>query len=102
MPRHPRRIKRILDRESHFATGQRWEEPSAAPPNDLPIYRLITDRDVEGLSKSVSEALRIGYQLYGSPILSANGTEVILAQAVLWPVFDDGSPIDHEDDEIPF
>ena len=54
------------------------------------------------MSTAVSVALKLGYQLYGPPVLGIDGTEVILGQAVLWPVFDDGSPVLYEDDDIPF
>jgi hypothetical protein len=102
MSRHPRWPKKTSHRERDLAKEQSWKEPSAVPPNDLPIYRLITGKDDESVSKSVSEALKLGYQLYGQPILINNGTEVVRGQAVLWPVFDDGSPVLYEDDDIPF
>ena len=102
MPRNPRRPKRTAHREFQFAVENKWNERSEAPPKELPIYRLITGTDVDALSRSVSEALKMGYNLYGSPILGLNGATMIAAQAVLWPVFDDGNPINCEDDEIPF
>ena len=61
----------------------------SAPPDGLPQYRLITGKDDDVFCKRVSEALRAGYQLYGSPALTFNGENVIAAQAVLWP--DDGT-----------
>jgi hypothetical protein len=33
----------------------------------------------------VSEALAMGYSLYGSPAVTFNGERVIAAQAVIWP-----------------
>ena len=102
MSRHPRRSKQTTHRHSDFAKANTWNEPSAAPPNNLPIYRLITGKDAETMSTAVSVALKLGYQLYGPPVLGIDGTEVILGQAVLWPVFDDGSPVLYEDDDIPF
>ena len=57
----------------------------AAPPNDLPIYRLLTGPDDEGFCRRVSEALAIGYELYAGPTLTFDGGNVVVAQAVLWP-----------------
>jgi hypothetical protein len=36
-------------------------------PNDLPVYRLLTGPDDESFCRRVSEALSLGYVLYGSP-----------------------------------
>jgi len=55
------------------------------PPNGLPIYRLITGVDDAAFCHRVSEALIIGYKLYGSPAATFNGTCVIVAQALVWP-----------------
>jgi hypothetical protein len=33
----------------------------------------------------VSEAVALGYKLYGSPALTYNGEHVIVAQALIWP-----------------
>ena len=56
-----------------------------APPNGLPTYRLLTGRDDAAFCHRVSEALALGYKLYGSPAATYNGKEVIVAQAVVWP-----------------
>jgi len=37
----------------------------------------------------VSEALALGYKLYGSPTATFNGKEVIVAQAIIWPSIED-------------
>jgi hypothetical protein len=58
---------------------------SSSPPEDLPPYRLLTGTDDEAFCRRVSEALALGFQLYGSPAATFNGKEVIVAQAVLWP-----------------
>jgi hypothetical protein len=58
---------------------------SSSPPEDLPLYRLLTGTDDEAFCRRVSEALALGFQLYGSPAATFNGKEVIVAQAVLWP-----------------
>jgi len=33
----------------------------------------------------VSEALALGYLLYGAPAATFNGKDVIVAQAIVWP-----------------
>ncbi|MCD5326461.1 DUF1737 domain-containing protein [Chromobacterium piscinae] len=55
------------------------------PPDGLPAYRLLTGPDDSAFCKRVSEALALGYRLYGSPAATFNGERVIVAQAVLWP-----------------
>jgi len=56
------------------------------PPDNLPIYRLLTGPDDAVFCRRVSEALAMGYVLYGSPAATFDGTRVIVAQAVVWPV----------------
>ncbi|GGP24265.1 DUF1737 domain-containing protein [Silvimonas amylolytica] len=58
---------------------------SALPPDNLPVYRLLTGPDDAAFCRRVSEALALGYQLYGSPAATFNGTSVIVAQALVWP-----------------
>ena len=58
---------------------------SSSPPEGLPRYRLLTGKDDAAFCQRVSEALALGFQLYGSPAATFNGKEVIVAQAVLWP-----------------
>jgi hypothetical protein len=55
------------------------------PPDDLPVYRVLTGPDDATFCRRVSEALALGYVLYGSPAVTFNGTNVIVAQAVVWP-----------------
>ena len=55
------------------------------PPDDLPIYRLLTGLDDSSFCRRVSDVLALGYQLYGSPAVTFNGEHVVAAQAVLWP-----------------
>jgi hypothetical protein len=63
------------------------------PPDGLPIYRLLTGPDDASFCRRVSEALALGYRLYGSPAAAFNGEDVIVAQAVVWPsVQDQGHP----------
>jgi len=54
-------------------------------PSNLPRYRLLTGPDDEAFCRRVSEALAMGFELYGSPAATFNGKEVIVAQALLWP-----------------
>jgi hypothetical protein len=58
---------------------------AAGPPNSLPAYRILTGPDDAAFCHRVSEALALGYELYGSPAATFNGTHVIVAQALVWP-----------------
>ncbi|WP_394779719.1 DUF1737 domain-containing protein [Undibacterium sp.] len=62
---------------------------SHTPPNALPRYRLLTGPDDAAFCHRVSEALALGYQLYGSPSVTFDGSRVIVAQAILWPFSQD-------------
>jgi hypothetical protein len=55
------------------------------PPDGLPTYRLLTGPDDATFCRRVSEALALGYLLYGSPAATFNGMNVIVAQAIIWP-----------------
>lgn len=55
------------------------------PPNGLPSYRLLTGKDDAEFCLRVSQALKLGYRLHGSPSITFNGSDVIAAQALLWP-----------------
>ncbi|WP_158938506.1 DUF1737 domain-containing protein [Burkholderia sp. S171] len=59
---------------------------SSEPPNGLPRYRILTGKDDAAFCYRVSEALALGYQLYGSPAATFNGDYVVVAQAILWGV----------------
>ncbi|MGM7649187.1 DUF1737 domain-containing protein [Nocardia sp. JW2] len=50
----------------------------------LPRYRLLTGPDDSSFCWRVSEALDMGYELYGGPAATFNGEQVIVAQAILW------------------
>ncbi|KAA0099808.1 DUF1737 domain-containing protein [Mycolicibacterium sp. P1-18] len=54
------------------------------PPNGLPRYRLLTGPDDEAFCRRVSEALDLGYELYGDPAISLDGGRAAVAQAVVW------------------
>jgi hypothetical protein len=54
--------------------------------SDAPLgYKLLTGGDDRAFCEKVSAALDAGYQLYGSPAITAqpDGT-VVCAQAVVW------------------
>jgi len=55
------------------------------PPGHLPVYRLLTGPDDAAFCRRVSEALALGYELYGSPAATFDGKRVIVAQALIWP-----------------
>jgi hypothetical protein len=55
------------------------------PPDGLPIYRVLTGQDDAAFCRRVSEALGLGYRLYGDPSVTFNGEHVIVAQAIVWP-----------------
>jgi hypothetical protein len=57
----------------------------SSPPNGLPAYRILTGPDDAAFCHRVSEALALGYRLYGSPAATFNGQHVIVAQAMVWP-----------------
>jgi hypothetical protein len=56
-----------------------------SPPDGLPAYRVLTGPDDAMFCRRVSEAVAIGYKLYGSPAATFDGKNVILAQAIIWP-----------------
>jgi len=45
-------------------------------------YRLITGKDDSSFCQRITDLLKEGYELYGSPSCTFNGTDVIVAQAV--------------------
>jgi len=57
----------------------------SSPPQGLPTYRILAGPDDAAFCRRVSEALAMGYLLYGSPAVTFNGTQVIVAQAIIWP-----------------
>lgn len=48
-------------------------------------YRLLTGPDDKKFCERVSQALRQGYKLYGSPAITFDGGRCIVAQAVYLP-----------------
>ena len=51
---------------------------------ELPRYRVLTGADDDRFCRRVSEALALGYQLHGGPAVTHDGTDVIVAQALVW------------------
>jgi hypothetical protein len=49
-----------------------------------PRYRVLTGPDDDKFCLRVSEALDLGYELYGSPAITASGESVYVAQALIW------------------
>lgn len=60
-------------------------ERSPAPPDGLPAFRVLTGPDDAAFCHRVSQAIALGYMLYGSPAATFNGENVIVAQAMIWP-----------------
>ena len=58
----------------------------STPPDDRPIYRLLTGKDDRAFCERVSEALEQGWKLYGSPSITYDGGMdcIKVAQAVVW------------------
>lgn len=57
----------------------------SAPPNGLPTYRVLTGPDDAAFCLRVSEAVALGYRLYGPPAVTFDGKRIIVAQAIVWP-----------------
>jgi hypothetical protein len=55
-----------------------------APPDGLPVYRVLTGPDDAAFCHRVSETIALGYRLYGGPAVTFDGEQVIVAQALLW------------------
>ncbi|MCE1117266.1 MULTISPECIES: DUF1737 domain-containing protein [Pseudomonas] len=60
---------------------------TSLPPDNLPVYRLITGKDDASFCQRISQLLALGYRLHGSPSVTFDASlgHVIAAQAVLWP-----------------
>jgi hypothetical protein len=56
------------------------------PPDDRPVYRLLTGKDDRAFCERVSEALAQGWRLHGSPTLAWDTENNCMkaAQAVVW------------------
>ncbi|MDB5904163.1 MAG: hypothetical protein JWM26_3041 [Betaproteobacteria bacterium] len=58
---------------------------ASTPPDGLPVYRVLTGPDDAAFCRRVSDTLALGYLLYGAPAVTFNNTNVIVAQALIWP-----------------
>ena len=56
----------------------------STPPDELPVYRVLTGPDDAAFCRRVSEALAMGYRLHEGPAVTFDGERVIVAQAVVW------------------
>ena len=61
------------------------DDDSSAKADGRLRYRLLTGPDTDAFCERVSEALADGYELYGSPALTFDGTTTYVAQAVVLP-----------------
>lgn len=49
----------------------------------MKVYRYLTGKDDVNFCARVSKALNDGYELYGSPTMTFNGTDVVVGQAIV-------------------
>jgi hypothetical protein len=56
-----------------------------APPDGLPIHRVLTGPDDATFCHRVSEAIALGYRLHDGPAVTFDGKHLIVAKALLWP-----------------
>ncbi|WP_010111842.1 DUF1737 domain-containing protein [Acinetobacter sp. P8-3-8] len=49
----------------------------------MKVYRYLTGKDDVHFCARVSKALNDGYELYGAPTMTFNGTEVIVGQVIV-------------------
>jgi hypothetical protein len=70
---------------SEIVTMDTTSQTPTLPPDGLPTYRVLTGPDDATFCRRVSEALALGYLLYGSPAATFNGVNVIVAQVIIWP-----------------
>jgi hypothetical protein len=55
----------------------------------MKIYRYFTGKDDVHFCARVTQALNEGYELYGAPTMTFNGTDVIVGQVVIKAVRDE-------------
>ena len=55
----------------------------------MKLYRYLTGKDDVTFCARVTKALNEGYDLYGSPTMAFNGTDVIVGQAIIKKVEDE-------------
>lgn len=67
------------------AASQAPDQSTTQDSEEKLAYRLITGPDDRTFCERISAALAEGYVLHGSPSATWNGTNVIVAQAVVLP-----------------
>lgn len=55
----------------------------------MKLYRYLTGKDDVNFCARVTKALNEGYELYGAPTMTFNGTDVIVGQAIVKEVEDE-------------
>ena len=55
----------------------------------MKVYRYLTGKDDVNFCARVTKSLNDGYELYGSPTMTFNGTDVIVGQAIVKDVADE-------------
>lgn len=55
----------------------------------MKVYRYLTGKDDVNFCARVTKALNEGYELYGEPTMTFNGTDVIVGQAIVKDVADE-------------
>lgn len=55
----------------------------------MKVYQYFTGKDDVHFCAQVTRALNEGYELYGSPTMTFNGTDVIVGQVVIKDVVDE-------------
>jgi hypothetical protein len=79
------RLKHYIERASNHEPAFAETTHAQTPPDELPIYRLLTGKDDAEFCHRVSAAVALGYRLYGNPVITSVDARVIVGQAVLWP-----------------
>ena len=54
----------------------------------MKVYKYLTGKDDVNFCARVTQALNDGYELYGSPTMTFNGTDVIVGQAIMKDIAD--------------
>jgi hypothetical protein len=62
----------------------------------MQLYRYLTGVDDAAFCLRVTTALNLGWQLYGAPTMTFNGTNVIVGQVVTKEIEGDYNPAEHD------
>lgn len=62
----------------------------------MQLYRYLTGVDDAAFCLRVTTALNLGWQLYGAPTMTFNGTNVIVGQVVTKEIEGDYDPAEHD------